>query len=41
VLLPAFVLYMTRYQIVPEERALSDRFGADYADYVASVRRWL
>ena len=41
VLLPAFVLYMTRYQIVPEERALLDRFGADYADYVASVRRWL
>jgi protein-S-isoprenylcysteine O-methyltransferase Ste14 len=41
VMLPAYVLYMTRYQIVPEERALLDRFGAQYADYVAAVRRWL
>jgi protein-S-isoprenylcysteine O-methyltransferase Ste14 len=41
VILPVFAFYMTRFQIAPEERALLDRFGADYADYVASVRRWL
>ena len=41
VLLPAFVLYMTRYQIVPEERALRARFGADYEHYLTTVRRWL
>jgi protein-S-isoprenylcysteine O-methyltransferase Ste14 len=37
----AFVLYMNRFQIQPEERALSSLFGADYAVYRARVRRWL
>lgn len=36
-----FVLYINRFQIVPEERALSALFGADYADYCRRVRRWL
>lgn len=36
-----FVLYITRFQIKPEERALAARFGRSYADYLASVRRWL
>lgn len=36
-----FVLYMSRFQIAPEERALSKLFGDDYASYKASVRRWL
>ena len=36
-----FVLYMTRFQIVPEERALSGIFGAAYSEYQAEVRRWL
>jgi protein-S-isoprenylcysteine O-methyltransferase Ste14 len=37
----AFVSYMTRFQIIPEERALAVRFGAAYADYRARIRRWL
>jgi protein-S-isoprenylcysteine O-methyltransferase Ste14 len=37
----AFVPYMNRFQIQPEERALSSLFGADYAVYRARVRRWL
>lgn len=37
----AFVLYISRFQIVPEERALSNLFGAEYASYKAIVRRWL
>lgn len=41
VLLPAFVLYMNRFQIRPKERALHSRFGRDYSEYQAKVRRWL
>lgn len=36
-----FALYITRFQILPEERALEARFGDAYADYRARVRRWL
>ena len=37
----AFVLYITRFQIIPEERALSRIFGRPYDDYRAMVRRWI
>jgi protein-S-isoprenylcysteine O-methyltransferase Ste14 len=40
-LLPAFVLYMNRFQIEPEERALAARFGPEAAAYRSRVRRWL
>jgi protein-S-isoprenylcysteine O-methyltransferase Ste14 len=40
-LLPAVVLYLTRFQIGPEERALLSLFGHDYKEYQARVRRWL
>lgn len=39
--LPFFVLYINRFQIVSEERALSSLFGAEYAAYRQLVRRWL
>jgi protein-S-isoprenylcysteine O-methyltransferase Ste14 len=38
---PLFPLFVTRFQILPEERALAARFGAEYAAYCAKVRRWL
>lgn len=42
ILAPAgFVAYITRFQIGPEERALADKFGAQYEQYCRSVRRWL
>jgi len=41
IFLPLFVLYITRFQIKPEERVLSSLFGDEYADYMAKVRRWL
>lgn len=41
ILVPAFVAYMTRFQIKPEERALLEKFGSNFADYVAAVRRWI
>ena len=37
----AFVLYMNRFQIEPEERMLSAMFGAGYSTYRSRVRRWL
>jgi len=40
-LLPAFVAYMTQYQIKPEERALLAKFGSEYVQYMSRVRRWL
>jgi protein-S-isoprenylcysteine O-methyltransferase Ste14 len=40
-LAPVFVLYMTRFQILPEERALASLFGQEFQDYASRVRRWL
>jgi protein-S-isoprenylcysteine O-methyltransferase Ste14 len=37
----AFALYIQRFQIQPEERALSAKFGPAYEQYKARVRRWL
>lgn len=41
VVVPAFVLYITRFQIQPEERYLSARFPDEYAAFCRQVRRWL
>lgn len=38
---PLFVGYIDRWQIQPEERMLSERFGQPYLDYLKQVRRWL
>ena len=40
-LITLFVLYINRFQILPEERALSGLFGAQYESYRARVCRWL
>jgi protein-S-isoprenylcysteine O-methyltransferase Ste14 len=32
---------MNRFQIAPEEIALSARFGAAFETYCARVRRWI
>ena len=36
-----FVMYMNRFQIGPEERALAALFGPEFSAYRAGVRRWL
>lgn len=37
----AFVVYINRFQIVPEERMLLAKFGEAYAFYKSKARRWL
>jgi protein-S-isoprenylcysteine O-methyltransferase Ste14 len=39
--LPGFVLYLNRFQIAPEEAALTNLFGQPFRDYSQQVRRWL
>lgn len=39
--IPLAAIYLTRFQIIPEERVLVEKFGAAYIDYQANVRRWL
>lgn len=41
VFLPAFILYMNLFQIKPEERALTARFGKQYLEYASRVHRWI
>jgi protein-S-isoprenylcysteine O-methyltransferase Ste14 len=41
ILVGLFVLYMNRFQIDPEERVLSERFGAAFSAYRKAVRRWI
>jgi len=36
-----FVASITRFQIIPEERMLSDKFGVVYTQYCGNTRRWL
>ncbi len=38
---PAYVAYMNRLQILPEERAMRALFGSEFEAYAARVRRWL
>ena len=40
-LLILFVWYVIRFQIIPEEIALTKLFGASYVAYCSRVRRWL
>lgn len=40
-LLPGFVFYMNRFQIVPEEQYMREKFGDSYRQYERAVRRWL
>ncbi|MCB1567299.1 MAG: isoprenylcysteine carboxylmethyltransferase family protein [Xanthomonadales bacterium] len=36
-----FVAWITRFQILPEERILRLKFGAGYESYCRRVRRWI
>lgn len=40
-LVAGFCLYLTRFQIMPEERALLATFGPGFVQYRDRVRRWI
>ncbi|TVQ70036.1 MAG: isoprenylcysteine carboxylmethyltransferase family protein [Balneolaceae bacterium] len=40
-LMPGFFVYMTRFQIIPEERRMIEKFGEDYEEYAEKTPRWL
>jgi len=37
----AFAFYLSRFQIQPEERFLTEKFGEQYTQYCQQVRRWI
>jgi protein-S-isoprenylcysteine O-methyltransferase Ste14 len=37
----AFVAYIHKYQVLPEERAMYALFGEQFTEYAKKVRRWL
>jgi protein-S-isoprenylcysteine O-methyltransferase Ste14 len=36
-----FVVYIHRFQIIPEQRMLLNHFGQVYSDYMQRVRPWI
>ena len=40
-IIPLFMLFITKNQILPEEEALEKIFGGEYKNYKKKVRRWI
>ena len=41
ILVALFCAYITKFQIIPEERAMRDLFSHDFELYIKSTRRWI
>jgi protein-S-isoprenylcysteine O-methyltransferase Ste14 len=41
VYVPLFILYITVFQIIPEEETMKGLFHDEYLDYCSKVRRWI
>ena len=41
ILVALFCAYITKFQIIPEERAMKDLFSHDFEKYTKSTRRWI
>ncbi len=40
-MVPCFIGYITKLQIIPEEEILLEKFGEDFGEYMLRVRRWI
>jgi len=40
ILIPLFFFYITKFQIIPEERAMKDLFSDEFDRYIKVTRRW-
>ena len=36
-----FVVFITRFQIIPEEKAMEKLFGQEFKNYKNKTKRWL
>ncbi|WP_340105367.1 methyltransferase family protein [Rhodohalobacter sp. 8-1] len=41
IILPFYVWYMNRFQIIPEEKVMEKKFGDAHRSYKRQVRRWI
>ena len=41
VIMPIWMIYMTYFQIIPEEEAMEILFEEDYVNYCKKTRRWI
>lgn len=39
--IPLFIWYMNAFQIKPEESIMKEKFGREFEEYRANVRRWI
>jgi protein-S-isoprenylcysteine O-methyltransferase Ste14 len=40
ILIALFFVYITKFQIIPEERAMKDLFSDEFERYIKVTRRW-
>ena len=40
-ILPLFVIFITKFQIIPEEVAMEKIFKDEFVEYKATTRRWI
>lgn len=40
-IIPLFVIFVTKNQIIPEEQILENIFGKEYRNYKKKVKRWI
>ena len=41
IFIPLFILYLNLFQILPEEKAMTDLFKDEFLEYKDSIRRWI